>query len=285
MSNLRAFPLTRYWDGAASAVRAFAARVRGIAVPAVRNKPVAMVMLVMISAGALYFVSAQRSISVSTDALAAVRAGYFEDRIVSAGVADLGRPIEGFNAFLLTSAFPGLEPKDFENVQARGGHYEARGGRAKFVRERMNPISSAEQAISEEGYTTLLRNVSARMGIGADSNPAVDAIISRLRAAGELETRINEGKSAYGVRIIPLEVLEDGRCTMGGACAQAGMMRVRALLLSGIAGEAQEVVFTGDEAVHTGKEEIALVRAAPEPRSKGTIRPSDYIFYFRVQRR
>lgn len=41
----------------------------------------------------------------------------FEDRLITIGVERVGQPIEGFDAFMLTQAFPKLEAEDFDGVE------------------------------------------------------------------------------------------------------------------------------------------------------------------------
>ena len=44
---------------------------------------------------------------------------YFSDQINSKGVEKVGQPIEGFDAYLLKQAFPGLMDEDFNDVHKK----------------------------------------------------------------------------------------------------------------------------------------------------------------------
>ena len=47
-------------------------------------------------------------------------ASYFSDQIISKGVEKIGQPIEGFDAYLLKQAFPGLRDEDFHKSTRDG---------------------------------------------------------------------------------------------------------------------------------------------------------------------
>lgn len=208
---------------------------------------------------------------------------YFQERMVTLGIEDIGHPIEGFDANLLMLAFPGLTANDFAGVEAFEGHYEVIDGEMSFVRDAAQPISSAERTVAEEGYETLLENISARLNVVATSTDAIDALIVALNTGERIETRIDEGGSALGVRVIPHEVLEDSRCPIDVNCIQEGTVRVRATLESGL-GTANQV-FTLNEPITTEAETVTLVQVSPFPESGSGIEDVAYVFMFEVQKR
>lgn len=105
---------------------------------------------------------------------------YFMDRMITLGVEDVGQPIEGFDNNLLTMAFPGLVPADFDGVETVEGYYEVNGDEVVFIRNRTQPITSAERMISEQGYETLLENVSTRLNLSVTNEAEVDELIEEI---------------------------------------------------------------------------------------------------------
>jgi len=209
---------------------------------------------------------------------------YFEERMLTLGAADIGQPIEGFDANLLMMAFPGLRTSDFSGVETLEGSYSvAEGGMLDFVRRGSQSISTAERTVSAEGYATLLANLSVRLGIPAGDTASVDRIVSAVDTGEHIRTRIDEGGSALGVKVIPLLVLEDSRCPLDVTCIQAGTVRIRATLESGL-GTASQVFVLG-QPITTEAEEVTLTLVAPEPTSGETILPADYVFTFAVKKR
>ncbi len=210
---------------------------------------------------------------------------YFRDRMIALGVADIGQPIEGFDANLLIMAFPGLLPEDFEGVEALEGSYkiDEDGDEISFVRGENMPITSAERMVSEKGYETLLRNVSDRFDISLSSEKEVDELIAKIDTGERVEIRINEEGSALGVKITPRELLEDSRCPADVACVWAGTVKIRASLESGLGATTQ--IFELNKPITTEAEEVKLASVSPFPETGRTIRNSDYVFYFEIKKR
>lgn len=105
---------------------------------------------------------------------------YFEEGMITRGVAEVGQPIEGFDAGLLMMAYPGLVPSDFDGVETFEGVYEIEGEEVVFVRTQTQPITSAEKAISRDGYATLLDNLSSRFDLLITSESQIDELIERI---------------------------------------------------------------------------------------------------------
>ena len=213
-----------------------------------------------------------------------VNANYFQQQLTERGVADIGQPIEGFNANLLMAAFPGFKLRDFDMVQTLEGHYELKeDGVLEFVRDQSQPISSAERAISDTGYQTLLQNVAQRLGVPADTDESVDALIDEIDTAESFAVALNETGTMYGVSLTPLEVLEDSRCPADVECIQAGTVRINTQFESDL-GETELEIELNDP-ITTETEKIALLSVTPVPHSENTIEDSDYRVTFRITKR
>ncbi len=98
-----------------------------------------------------------------------------------------------------------------------------------------------------------------------------------------LETRIGKEASGLNVRITPLEVIEDSRCPVDVMCIQAGTVRVRARLVSGLGEAMQE--FKLNQPVTTEVERITLTGVFPQPTAGTEIRDGEYVFEFEVAKR
>lgn len=210
-------------------------------------------------------------------------ASYFQEQIIEQGIADIGMPIEGFDNNLLIMAYPGLMPEDFEDVEAFEGVYEVRNDEAEFVRQTEMPVTSAERTISDEGYATLLANLSQRLEMPIETESDVDAIIEAINIGERIETKINQGVSALGATVTPLEVLEDSRCPVDVQCVWAGTVKVRATLESGL-GTAEQV-FTLDQPITTEAEEVRLIQVFPLAEEGVEIADTDYTFIFQINKR
>ena len=105
----------------------------------------------------------------------------FSEELQRVGVERVGHPIEGFNAFIYLEAFPGFEESDFDGVQTLEGMYKIEDGEFKYVRTADNPVTSAEETISEAGYKTLLQNFSMRVGVEVVAEEDIAALLVKLR--------------------------------------------------------------------------------------------------------
>jgi len=112
--------------------------------------------------------------------------------------------------------------------------------------------------------------------------PAPEEPISEKKNT-TIETRIDEGASALGVKVVPLEVLEDSRCPVDVECIWAGTVRLRTLLSSGL-GEAEQV-FELRMPITTEAETVTLVEVSPAPYAGRAILANDYRFTFEIAKR
>lgn len=104
----------------------------------------------------------------------------FEDALVARGIAQEGQPIEGFDATLLMNAFPGLEPEDFDGVEAFEGTYIYTGGELIFERTSNQPQTSAARTLAHRGYETLFENTSARLELTISDQQKVADLVDTL---------------------------------------------------------------------------------------------------------
>jgi hypothetical protein len=94
---------------------------------------------------------------------------------------------------------------------------------------------------------------------------------------------VGQEVGGLGVRITPTQVVEDSRCPNGVQCIQAGTVRVRATLVSGL-GTATPV-FVLDKPITTETEIVTLVAVSPVPTKDVTITNKDYVFTWKVTKR
>jgi len=92
------------------------------------------------------------------------------------------RPIEGFSPLLLKNTFSNLNDRDFDNVKAMGGRYDFVNNKLVFkeIMVEGEPITSAYDTISQEGYLTLLDNLSSRFSMEINSVEDIDALVARI---------------------------------------------------------------------------------------------------------
>ena len=107
-------------------------------------------------------------------------ASYFNDQIISKGVEKIGQPIEGFDAFLLKRAFPGLKDEDFNEVEVLLGTYKFVNDELIFEERRDGPIHSAQKTVSKKGMETLMDNVGRRLNMATIDEKSINKLIGLL---------------------------------------------------------------------------------------------------------
>ncbi len=115
--------------------------------------------------------------------------------------------------------------------------------------------------------------------------PSPGTIPSQLNENGLLELNLGETGRALGVKITPKEVIEDSRCPLDVFCIQAGTVRVRAMLESGLGSGPVEQIFQLGMPITTEVEQITLVATEPTTRAGVKIEPAEYLFFFEVKGR
>ena len=114
---------------------------------------------------------------------------YFRDKIREGTVDRVGQPIEGFEPFMLMQAFPNLTKKDFDGVGAELGVYQYNETGLDFIMDSTNPVHSAARAITNNGMTTLLKNVSSRLNQPTTTIDDIESVLVALRG-DQYETRV-----------------------------------------------------------------------------------------------
>ncbi len=101
-------------------------------------------------------------------------------------------------------------------------------------------------------------------------------------SAGESQNFGNIGQtiSISGVSITPIQVVQDSRCALDVQCIWAGTVQLRVKLER--EGGTQEAVLTLGTPITFAGKRVELTKVDPAPRSKQTILPAGYIFYFSV---
>jgi hypothetical protein len=102
----------------------------------------------------------------------------FTERIQKIAVKRVGQPIEGFDAYILMQGLPGLLERDFYKVKTLEGEYIIEDEKLVFVRTHNQPVSSADQMITDNGYEALLQHLKGRFMTEDE-----DLIIDRISTA------------------------------------------------------------------------------------------------------
>lgn len=146
-----------------------------------------LIAVVIIGAGGFIFniKIAQKPISVIQQTPS------FQELLQKVGVERVGQPVEGFDAFILKKAFPGLVDSDFDEVETLEGKYELVDGNLQYTRGAYLSVTSAGQTVSGEGYDTLLKNISNRLGIAKEDAVLIEARISTI-VIDEFERKVFE---------------------------------------------------------------------------------------------
>lgn len=98
-----------------------------------------------------------------------------------------------------------------------------------------------------------------------------------------LQTGIGQEVSGLDVNILPTDIVEDSRCPYDVQCIQAGTVRVRATVTSGLGTSTS--IFALDTPFTTEAETITLIAVTPIKESGKTIANTDYRFTFKVTKR
>jgi hypothetical protein len=101
--------------------------------------------------------------------------------------------------------------------------------------------------------------------------------------AVSLQAHFGEQVTGLGVHITPLALLEDSRCPVDVQCIQAGTVRIRATLVSGLGTATEE--FKLGQTITTEAETVTLVSVLPVKKEAVSLKASDYVFTFEVKKR
>lgn len=121
-----------------------------------------------------------------------------------------------------------------------------------------------------------------RIGPSCEFAPC-PSVVMPIETSMTLEAHLGETVSAFGAVITPEVVLEDSRCPVDVVCIQAGTVRIRAALVSGMGTSVQEMKL--GETYTTEAESITFVSVSPAPVSTDTFEQTAYQFTFLVEQR
>jgi hypothetical protein len=113
--------------------------------------------------------------------------------------------------------------------------------------------------------------------------PAPSPVTPAPSGPVSVTARLGEMKSGLGVSLTPLAVLEDSRCPQDVQCIQAGTVRLRAQLTSGLGSATQE--FKLNQPVTTEAEMITLIAVTPATKAGTPIAEAQYQFTFEIRKR
>lgn len=105
----------------------------------------------------------------------------------------------------------------------------------------------------------------------------------KLLDSGIVATALGKEASLFGLKITPLEVLEDSRCPIDVVCIQAGTVQVKTTLVSGLGTSSQ--IFKLGEKVTTEALDVTLVKVDPVPEAGKGGDSTGYVFYFQIKKR
>ncbi len=108
---------------------------------------------------------------------------------------------------------------------------------------------------------------------GPTPPPAAQEVTS-----GTVQARINESVQLGNLTITPRAILEESRCPSGVQCIQAGTVRVRIDVASGLGQSTYTLALT--QSITTEAETITFVAADPYPVYQVPLNQSDYSFTF-----
>jgi len=94
---------------------------------------------------------------------------------------------------------------------------------------------------------------------------------------------LNQTAVVNGLRIRPIEVLEDSRCPTEVQCVLAGRVRLQALIEPRGGGEEFNMTMTLGEPLHVADGSLTLVAVTPQKRAGAAIDPRSYRFTFDFQ--
>jgi hypothetical protein len=140
-------------------------------------------------------------------------------------------------------------------------------------------LVGAGYAFAISGKFMVMGPVATTTPDGITSTPPTTSIPS----SGTISLALNQSGTVGDVTITPLSLEEDSRCPSDVQCIQAGTVRVKVQIVSGL-GTATQILKLR-ESMTTEAESITFSAAAPGKVSTVTIGKNDYRFTFTVAKR
>jgi hypothetical protein len=123
----------------------------------------------------LWRMSTEDDARVSNDTASAFRTALLSE------VTDAGRfGDDAFVPSMFLEVFPGLTATDFEGVESRVGHYTVENGRLIHELDDTRLVHDTATAVADKGFSTLLINVSNRLGIDLSKDGTLTVIMDAL---------------------------------------------------------------------------------------------------------
>lgn len=151
-----------------------------------------------------------------------------------------------------------------------------------WSQEIVGSVKGVESFGDLEGFVGEKVEVSARkLEDGTYTLYGKETFYLKLLNSGGATGHLGETTNLLGIKITPLQVLEDSRCPIDVQCIQAGTLRLRANLET--ASGVSEQVFLLGESITTEAAMVKMFAVEPITDSKTKIAESEYTFYFQVK--
>lgn len=145
----------------------------------VRKVIVLSVALVVIVVGGLFVQRVQAPSDNVDSSLVVTNSGVaeFKQQLEARVRREIGQPIEGYTPDMFLRTFPGLQPADFDGVEAMIGQYTYVNGTLIHDLGGKPPTNSAAASVTEKGIETLLSKILNRLG---NNNQTVEELLNTL---------------------------------------------------------------------------------------------------------
>ncbi|MDB5259448.1 MAG: hypothetical protein JWO73_656 [Candidatus Taylorbacteria bacterium] len=100
---------------------------------------------------------------------------------------------------------------------------------------------------------------------------------------GKATLALQERAALEGISIRPVSIVEESRCATGVQCIQAGTVRIKLEIVSGM-GTSTEIIGLGKSVIVDGKT-VAFTDAAPYPAAGKRIPDEAYRFIFSIEKK
>ena len=107
-------------------------------------------------------------------------------------------------------------------------------------------------------------------------------VTTRTNDDGSVNARLGQTVNAGGLKVTPLQVLEDSRCPIEAKCIWAGRVRLSVRVASGAGSSIQEL--STDKPLQVAVGHLVLQGVMPPRSTQRTLALSDYRFTFKFSR-
>jgi eight-cysteine-cluster-containing protein len=138
-------------------------------------------------------------------------------------------------------------------------------------------------SVSDDKGTSTDTPVATTTDNSTDTKPGTTGGTTVVPEEGEVTLGVGETAAFRGILVTPVAVVEDSRCPVDVQCIQAGTVRVKLEIKSGL-GTATKTVKLGDF-ITTEAQKVTFISVAPEKRSTKEIKSSEYRFTVKIEKR